>query len=995
MKKIIIWALYMVLVMPLSMAQAPPISWNLTNVNSNILNSIESAAGITAIPNVGYMMTGHTRGYYDDIVNVLISPNGNILNTFKFGENYSDISSKIKTVSDGNVINIYSLDNYCHPRNSPASSLNFYDMRIRKSNPTTGVQSWINCYGGTGIDAGYDITELNDGSFIAVGSSSPGQNGTADGDITSIYGGYDIWIIKISSTGALQWSKSYGTAAQDAAYGVAKSSDGNVIVSGIKGQSAWGAKINIVDGSIIWDFTVLTGTGYRSIFSAVETDASGNIIFCGTSNATTGDFAGNHGGDDLWVYKTDGSGTKIWSKVFGGPGTESGAALVIENDNSIVVTGATNQAGGDVSKIWGGSDQWTIKIATSGSLLWEKNMGSAGSDGGVGIVKALDGVGYVTAASTNALYTSGDIYCPKGYLWAARLGGIQQGIPSNPVVWFKADAGVTGSGTVTGWADQSGNNYNASVVSGANGPALVANAINGKPALRFNGNAGLSTTTILNQACKNKMHLFAVIKKNSSNSQQTIFDSKAGSYNTGILLQSNLGATTCNNCQNDEGLAAIFHEYGYPKSVNATDVNHSDFQAKKNCYMLVEVVFDGSLTGDEMQLYIDGNRIIRNPPGTDNGNSSSNFIDASFIIGCEKPSTSATNFFNGEIAELIVYPYIMQDRNSSAFQYLRTKYFPGTLNNFSAVVTASQTSDQFSNNSMWKFPYFSGQPNNAMLAVADPCNNINVMQATTYIDANPIYTAPNGSKFLKRHFKVTNAQTGDRKLRLYFTQQEFDDYKTALGGTFTINDLQVVKYKGPSEDDVYNPDDATELLTLNATVGDEFNNKYLEVTVNSFSEFWIRVNPAALSVSFGDINAYVNGNTLFVDWKTLDEKESDKFDIEVSRDGKNFKTIGSVKSLSEKGFSSTDLTYSYQSNLSDLTSLFISIFALLCLTPLKNRKKKTIGMLLLVFFSLSFWTCRKKETLFDDATSGIYVRIVQIDKNNVKHYSKVIKAIQK
>ena len=790
----------------------------------------------------------------------------------------------------------------------------------------------------------------------------------------------------------LQWSKSYGTNQQDAAYGVTKSNDGNVIVAGVKDQSAWGAKINITDGSIIWDFTVPPSSGNRNLFSSVKEDAGGSLVFCGASNSTTGDFATNHGDDDLWVYKTNSSGTKIWSKVFGGPGAENGSALVIDNDNSIVVTGATTQPGGDVSKTWGGSDQWTIKVSATGSLLWEKNMGYAGSDVGVGIVHALDGVGYATAASTSALSTSGDIYCPKGYMWAARLGGTQQGIPSSPTIWFKADAGVSGSGTVTGWADQSGNNYHASVVSGTSGPTLVPNAINGKPALRFSSNAGLSTATILNQACKNKMHLFAVIKKNSSNSQQTIFDSKAAS-NIGIRLKSNLGPATCDNCQNDDGLAAIF-EYYSPQSVNATDPTHSEFHAKKNCYMLVEVVFDGSLTTDEMQLYVDGNRITRNPPGTFNGNSFTNLIDGPFNIGCEKPGGSATNFFNGEIAELIVYPYILDNRRSDAYQYLRTKYFPGTLNDFSSIVASTLTSDQFANNSVWKFPYASGQAANAMVAVEDPCNDINTIQASTYIDGNAIYTAPNGSKFLKRHYKITNAQTGNRKLRLYFTQQEFDDYKNALGGTFTMNDLQVVKYKGPTEDDIYDPGDATELLMLTPIVGDEFNNKYLEVSVNSFSEFWIRVNPAALSVSFGDIKAYIRENMLFVDWKTLDEKESEKFEIEISTDGKNFKSIGMVHSRADNGFSSADLSYRFQSTLSDISYLFISLLALLGFTQFKNKKKKTAILLLFIFCTCAFWACNKKENALINTASDIYVRIAQIDKNNVKHYSKVVKVIQ-
>src|ERR1700692_4346722 len=54
-------------------------------------------------------------------------------------------------------------------------------------------------------------------------------------------------------------------------------------------------------------------------------------------------------------------------------------------------------------------------------------------------------------------------------------------------LWLKADVGINqdGSGNVNSWIDQTGN-YTVSQ-SGSNRPTYVANDINGKPALRFNG----------------------------------------------------------------------------------------------------------------------------------------------------------------------------------------------------------------------------------------------------------------------------------------------------------------------------------------------------------------------------------------------------------------------------------------------------------------------------------------------------------------------------
>lgn len=61
---------------------------------------------------------------------------------------------------------------------------------------------------------------------------------------------------------------------------------------------------------------------------------------------------------------------------------------------------------------------------------------------------------------------------------------------SNLELWLRADQGVTvdGSGTnVTIWADQSANGNDARQGTAVNQPDLVSNAVNGMPALRFDG----------------------------------------------------------------------------------------------------------------------------------------------------------------------------------------------------------------------------------------------------------------------------------------------------------------------------------------------------------------------------------------------------------------------------------------------------------------------------------------------------------------------------
>lgn len=56
------------------------------------------------------------------------------------------------------------------------------------------------------------------------------------------------------------------------------------------------------------------------------------------------------------------------------------------------------------------------------------------------------------------------------------------------VLWLKADAGVTLNGsTVSQWDDQSGNGNHAVQATASYQPTFVANQLNGKPVLRFDG----------------------------------------------------------------------------------------------------------------------------------------------------------------------------------------------------------------------------------------------------------------------------------------------------------------------------------------------------------------------------------------------------------------------------------------------------------------------------------------------------------------------------
>ena len=76
----------------------------------------------------------------------------------------------------------------------------------------SGAIVWQKSYGGSGDDIARSIEQTTDGGYIVAGYTD-----SKDGDVTGYHVGmqeggptWDFWVIKISSTGALQWQKALG-----------------------------------------------------------------------------------------------------------------------------------------------------------------------------------------------------------------------------------------------------------------------------------------------------------------------------------------------------------------------------------------------------------------------------------------------------------------------------------------------------------------------------------------------------------------------------------------------------------------------------------------------------------------------------------------------------------------------------------------------------------------------------------------------------------------
>lgn len=312
------------------------------------------------------------------------------------------------------------------------------DVWVVKTNSTGDLQ-WQKNYGGFGHDQSSSIIQTSDGGYVLAGSSN-----LNDGDVTQNYGMTDFWVIKINSLGDLQWQKSFGGSADEAAYDIKQTSDGGYIVVGYTasvgtgnvttnngGNDFWVLKLNSL-GNLQWQ-KALGGTGNdRAMSVSLTTD--GGYIVAGVTTSNDGDVTGNHGGEDCWVVKLNSTGNIQWQKTYGGSLRDIASFIIQTLDGGYVLAGATKSNNGDVSGNHGDFDCWIVKVNAIGTIQWQKTIGGTDIDVSHKIVQTLDGGYLITAATSsingNVTENHGDFDCwiikvsSSGVLqWQKSIGG--------------------------------------------------------------------------------------------------------------------------------------------------------------------------------------------------------------------------------------------------------------------------------------------------------------------------------------------------------------------------------------------------------------------------------------------------------------------------------------------------------------------------------------------------------------------------------------------
>jgi len=298
---------------------------------------------------------------------------------------------------------------------------------------------WQKSYGGSGIDLANSIRATSDGGYIMAGWSS-----SNDIDVMGSHGMLDFWVVKMNSSGDLQWQKAMGGSGSEQAFQILPTTDGGYITAGytlsnngdVTGNHGsydfWVVKFT-GSGSIQWT-KALGGTGEDCAFS-IQITPAGNYVVTGYAMSNDGDVSSNHGNKDIWVVKLSPEGALLWQNTFGGSGDDVANFVQITPDNGCAIAGYTTSNDGDVTNNNGGKDIWLIKLNNKGELEWQKNLGGPADDEANALQITPD-AGYIIAGGAKS--NGGDIlgHHGSGDYWVVKLDS------SGNVQWQKSLGGT-------------------------------------------------------------------------------------------------------------------------------------------------------------------------------------------------------------------------------------------------------------------------------------------------------------------------------------------------------------------------------------------------------------------------------------------------------------------------------------------------------------------------------------------------------------------------
>jgi len=338
----------------------------------------------------GYIITGGTASFGNvesDVYLIKTDGNGTEQWAQTFGGTYSDAGTSVQQTTDGGYIITGGTTSFGNGEN---------DVYLIKTDGS-GIEQWYQTFGGTGYEYGRSVQQTTDGGYIITGSTTSFGNDSV----------HNVYLIKTDGSGIEQWYETFGVGGpngDELGKSVQQTSDGGYIITG---NTLTDANLNDdvrlikTDGNGTEQWTqTLGGATHEEGEFVQQTSDGGYIITGGTASF-------GNGSGDVYLIKTDGSGTEQWYQTFGGTDFDLGYSVQQTTDGGYIITGVTASFGN------GSGDVYLIKTDGSGTEQWYQTFGGTDFDLGYSVQQTTDGGYIITGGTASFGNGSGDVYLIK------------------------------------------------------------------------------------------------------------------------------------------------------------------------------------------------------------------------------------------------------------------------------------------------------------------------------------------------------------------------------------------------------------------------------------------------------------------------------------------------------------------------------------------------------------------------------------------------------
>ena len=218
------------------------------------------------------------------------------------------------------------------------------------------------------------VKTIPEGGYIMVGSKSILRPIPKD----------QIYVLRVSDSLELQWSKSIGIDGKNWGNSVELTTDGGFLIVGTSKSTItqteyiYIIKLNAV-GEIEWTRNVEEKKGNLN-GNAVKTCSDGSFIIVGSSKILNEE-------KDVYVVKMNVNGVIEWSKSIGGPGKDIGYAINQDLDGGFIIAGESNS----FDSMNNYYDSYFIKLDAEGNLEWTSLLDDTSPNRAHDILPTLDG----------------------------------------------------------------------------------------------------------------------------------------------------------------------------------------------------------------------------------------------------------------------------------------------------------------------------------------------------------------------------------------------------------------------------------------------------------------------------------------------------------------------------------------------------------------------------------------------------------------------------